>query len=170
MRRSRRIVAAGWRLPVASAATSRPRRDRQPLRRARSRRATTSAYASAATKRTRKVRITGRVRTTRRSLTLTRPRTLTFRKRGTRTVLLKLGRKGAREMTRVNRACAGSTVQITARRGPPAYRSAKRSLRRDLQRCLPGTPPGGPGSGYRVGVAARAINPDANGRVRRAAR
>jgi hypothetical protein len=116
-----------------------------------------------ATKRTR-VRITGRVRTTRRSLTLTRPRTLTLRKRGTRTVLLKLTRKGAKEMTRVNRACAGSTVQVTATRKRRAYRSAKRSLRRDLRRCLPGTPPGGPGSGYRVGVAAREINPAANGR------
>ncbi len=112
-----------------------------------------------------RIRLSGRVYTGgKASLPLVTPRTLRFRRRGTRTVLVKLSTRGQRQLTRVNRACAGATVQVSARRGKRTYRSVRRALRRDLKRCLPGTPAGGAGSGYRVGVAARSINPDSDGK------
>jgi hypothetical protein len=125
------------------------------------------------------VRIGGRVVTTRagkrRIIRLTRRRVLRVRRGTRRTLLLRLLPRGRREVRSAQRACRGSRVQIFAlydarRRARDVgkgrtvrYDAQGRSLRRDLRRCLPGAQPGGAGSGYRVGIADRAINPSANG-------
>ena len=116
-----------------------------------------------------RARVTGRAFTGKagaktRSLPLTRPRTLHLRESRARTVLLRLTKRGSKELLKINRACARSTVQVSVRIRRRAYHSPRRALRRDLRRCLAGTKAGGPGTGYRVGVAARSINPDANGK------
>ena len=114
-------------------------------------------------------RITGRVFTGKaggrtRSLRLTRPRALKLRASRTRTLLLRLDPKAARHLRAVNRACSGATIQIGLRVRRHTYYSPRRALRRDLRRCLAGTKAGGPGTGYRVGVASRSINPGPDGR------
>ena len=126
------------------------------------------------------VRIGGRVITTRagkrRVVRLTRRRTLRVKRGTRRTVLLKLLARGRREVRSALRACRGSRVQIFAlydgrrkardvgKGKTVRYNAQGRSLRRDLRTCLPGAQPGGVGGGYRVGVAAREINPSPDGR------
>lgn len=126
------------------------------------------------------VRFGGRVVTTRngkrRVIRLTRRRTLRVRRGTKRTLLLRLLARGRNEVRTVQRACRGSRVQVFAlydgrRKARDVgngktvrYDAQGRSLSRDLRRCLPGAQPGGTGSGYRVGIAAREINPSPDGR------
>ena len=113
-------------------------------------------------------------------------RPLQPRKRGTRTVRLKLTRKGRAVLRRVAQVCGSANLEVTGtfrsghrlargrqRRGgrrfsrlgrKRPFRAQQRALGRDLERCLPGTAPGGAGGGYRVGVAQRDINPGADGK------
>jgi hypothetical protein len=113
----------------------------------------------------------GRVRVTSAALgeRIAPTRTLTFRKRGTRRLALALNASGRRAVA----ACGALTITAAARSyPPPRQRPARRS---------PGGPPvftGGaprlartgrtltadPSGCYRVGMAARAINPGADGR------
>jgi hypothetical protein len=125
------------------------------------------------------VRIGGRVATTRagkrRILRLTRRRTLRVRPGTRRTLLLRLLPRGRREVRSAQRACRGSRVQVFAlydgrrkardvgKGRTVRFDAQGRSLRRDLRRCLPGAQPDGAGSGYRVGIADRSINPSADG-------
>ena len=112
----------------------------------------------------------------RRVVRLTRRRVLKVRRGTRRTLLLRLLVRGRREVRRANRSCGGSRIQVfglyDARRRARdvgkgktvRYRAQGRSLSRDLSRCLKGAAPGAAGDGYRVGVAAREINPGADGR------
>ncbi len=126
------------------------------------------------------VRLGGRVVTTRkgkrRVVRLTRRRTLRVKRGTRRTLLLRLLPRGRREIRSALRTCRGSRVQVfalyDARRKARdvgkgktvRYNAQGRSLRRNLRTCLPGARPDGAGSGYRVGVAARDINPSADGK------
>ncbi|HZI92463.1 MAG TPA: hypothetical protein VFD31_12680, partial [Thermoleophilaceae bacterium] len=126
------------------------------------------------------VRLGGRVVTfpsgRRRVVRLTRRRVLKLKRGTRRTLLLRLLVRGRREVRRAKRVCGGSRIQVfglyDARRKARdvgkgrtvRYRAQGRSLSRDLRRCLKGAAPGAGGDGYRVGVAARDINPAADGR------
>lgn len=136
------------------------------------------------------VRVSGRILiqdgARQRALRLVRRRALQPRRRGTKKVGLKLTKGGLETLRRVERACGSSTLEVTGtfrsghRLATPRQRRAgrrfsrlgrrrpftaqSRALGRDLERCLPGAAPGGAGAGYRVGVAARDINPGADGK------
>ncbi len=131
-------------------------------------------------------RIVARDGTRRRVPRLVRRPLLQPRRRGTKTVRLKLTPAGLKVLRRVERACGSSELEVagTFRSGhrlargkqrragrrfsrlgrKRPFRAQARALGRDLERCLPGAAPGGAGAGYRVGVAARDINPGADGK------
>ncbi len=126
------------------------------------------------------VRLGGRVVTfpggKRRVVRLTRRRTLRVRKGTRRTLLLRLLVRGRRVIRSAERSCGASRIQVFAlydgrrkardvgKGKTVRYNAQGRSLRRSLRRCLKGAQPGGAGGGYRAGIAARSINPSANGK------
>jgi hypothetical protein len=105
-------------------------------------------------------------------------------------VRLKLTRRGLAALRRISERCGSAVLEVTGtfrsghrlargrqRRGgrrfsklgrKRPFRAQERALGRDLEQCLPGLAPGGApggeGSGYRVGVAQRSINPGPDGK------
>ena len=136
------------------------------------------------------VRLRGRIEAVagqdRRVVPLVRRKPLQPRRRGARTVRLKLTARGRAALSRTSERCGSALLEVTGtfrsghrlargrqRRGgrrfsrlgrKRPFRAQQRALGRDLERCLPGAAPGGAGGGYRVGVAERAINPGADGK------